>query len=120
MFGETKSRTWFAVLACLTAITLAPAPLSANAGDAYLDITNATGFVLAAVYVAPADTETWGGNKLQNRTLPNGGTFRIPLSQLPSKTVKVKARDNEGDTYTIWSVNAENDLIITLNHIDPD
>ena len=94
--------------------------LSADADEVFT-ITNGTGFVIAALYVSDVDSESWGTDLLNANPLLDGESIRIPLLKLESLHVNIKARDDEGDTYTVIGINAETeDVRITLNDIDPD
>ncbi len=89
--------------------------------DEVFTITNGTGFVITALYVGDVDSESWGNDLLNGNPLLDGESLRIPLLKLESMHVNVRARDDEGDTYTVLSINAETeDVLITLNDIDPD
>jgi hypothetical protein len=87
----------------------------------FLDITNETGFTIAAVYISDADADNWNIDYLEGRTLQNGETLQIPLERLDADQVNVRGRDDEGDTYTVYGINTgSEDVRLTLNDIDPD
>jgi len=108
-------------LAFISLFLIVAAGLWSAEGDSVFEITNATGFVLEAVYIGSADSNVWNDDLLQGNPLLDGETLRIPLLSLEAAIVNVRARDEEGDTYTVWGVNAETeDIEIALTDIDPD
>ena len=107
---ETKTGKFVRVILILLMTAL---PSWSADADEVFTITNGTGFVIAALYVSDVDSESWGTDLLNAN--------RIPLLKLESLHVNIKARDDEGDTYTVIGINAETeDVRITLNDIDPD
>ncbi len=107
---------------CIISIFLiATLPSWSADNDEVFIITNETGFTIAALYISDINSEVWGKNLLDKNPLLEGESLSIPLLKLESLTVRVKARDDEGDTYTVFDINAvSEDISITLNHIDPD
>ena len=96
-------------------------PLSSSETKEFLVISNETGFTLADLYISDMDSDDWGKDLLQKNPLLNGETFIIPLIQLQNVYINVRGRDTEGDTYTVYSIDAESeDVVIALNNIDPD
>ncbi len=102
-------------------ILLFPAAfLWSTEGKTVFKVTNNTGFVLSALYIDDA-SEEWNENILEGTPLLNGESVFIPLVTLNNTVVDIRAKDEEGDTYTIFGVNVENeDVIIFLQNIDPD
>lgn len=87
----------------------------------YLDITNETGFTIAAIYISDAAADNWDMDYLDGSTLQNGETIQIPLEKLDADRVNVRGRDDEGDTYTVYGIDTgSEDVRLTLSDIDPD
>jgi len=106
------------VISLLLAVSL---PLYSSDGDGVLVITNETGFTLKDLYISTVDNEDWGKDLLRGNPLLNGETLTIPLVQLESVIINIRGKDNEGDTYTVYNINAEiENISITLENIDPD
>jgi hypothetical protein len=96
-------------------------PLWSVEKDEILKISNETGFTMSALYISDTNLEDWGNNLLGENPLLSGESLSIPLIKLESLYIDIRGRDNEGDTYTVYNINAEmDDVIITLNNIDPD
>ena len=97
------------------------AVLMTSEARAVFKVTNGTGFVLSALYVGDANSEQWGEDLLDGNPLLDGESVLISLLSLNSTVVNVRGRDNEGDTYTIYGVDAaREDVTIHLTDIDPD
>jgi len=106
------------VISLLLTISL---PLFSIDGDGVVIISNETGFTLKDLYISTADSEDWGKDLLKGNPLLNGETLTIPLVQLESVIINVRGKDDEGDTYTVYNINAEIENVhITLKNIDPD
>jgi hypothetical protein len=89
--------------------------------DRFLELTNNTGFVIAALYISDFDSDDWGDDFLDGRFLSDGETVGIALEELDSPLVNVRGRDDEGDTYTAYMISTESNYIeLTINNIDPD
>lgn len=89
--------------------------------DEYLEITNETGFTIAAIFISDSDEDDWGVNYLDGKFLKNGETLRVSLETLGSTLINVRGRDDEGDTYTVFGIEvSSDDVLLTLNDIDPD
>lgn len=103
-------------------ILLLPAAfLWSTEGKTVFEITNSTGFVLSALYIDDTESEQWDDNILDGNPLLNGESIIIPLVTLNGTIINIRAKDEEGDTYTIYGVNIENeDVTIFLTNIDPD
>ncbi|MCG8454588.1 MAG: hypothetical protein MI717_15555 [Spirochaetales bacterium] len=86
-----------------------------------LTIENNTGFILTALYLRSTEAEEWGENLLDIPALLNGDQALISHESEESPTIHIRARDKEGDTYTLWDVHSdEQSVILTLSDIDPD
>jgi len=106
------------VISLLLTVSL---PLFSSDGDGVFLITNETGFTLKDLYVSTVDSEEWGKDLLKGNPLLNGETLTIPLIQLESAIINIRGKDDEGDTYTVYNINAEIENVrITLENIDPD
>lgn len=104
----------------LTILTFSIISLSADT-DGYLNVTNDTGFTIAAIFVSDSDKDDWGDDYLNGRVLNNGETLKVRLENISSTTVNVRGRDDEGDTYTVYGIYAvSDDVLLTLSDIDPD
>ena len=103
-------------------ILLFPAAfLWSTEGKTVFKVTNNTGFILSALYIDAAKSEEWNENILEGTPLLNGESVFIPLITLKNTVVDIRAKDEEGDTYTIFGVNVEDeDVTIFLQNIDPD
>lgn len=87
----------------------------------YLEVRNETGFVIAALYISSSDSEDWGDNRLSGEPLNNTDEVQISQASLPDSLVDIRARDSEGDTYTLYEVDArDSDVVLKLTDIDPD
>ena len=90
-------------------------------GDLVFKVTNETGFTLASLQVADVAGDDWGRDFLGDNPLLDGEFVLIPLSEIEFEVVNVRARDDEGDTYTVQGVDTgAEDVAITLADIDPD
>ena len=93
---------------------------SADTNEVFV-VINETGFTLSNLYVSNMESEDWGKDLLKGNPLLNGESLTIPLAQLESMYLNVRGRDDEGDTYTVYGIDAEiEDIRINLNNIDPD
>ena len=87
----------------------------------YLEVRNETGFVIAALYISSTNSEDWGENLLDGQSLRNKVEIQVDLTNLPDTLVDIRARDSEGDTYTLYAVDvASSDVVFKLTDIDPD
>jgi len=106
------------VISLLLAVSL---PLFSSDSEGVFIVTNETGFTLKDLYISTVDSEDWGKDLLRGNPLLDGETLTIPLVQLESVIINIRGKDDEGDTYTVYSINAEiEDVSITLENIDPD
>jgi hypothetical protein len=89
--------------------------------DAFFVVTNDTGFILSSLYISPIDSEDWSDDLLGGNPLLAGESIRVPLVELETPIINIRARDDEGDTYTVYSIDAQSeDITISLTDIDPD
>ncbi len=87
----------------------------------YLEVRNETGFVISALYISSTNSEDWGENRLNSEPLNDKAEVQISLVTLPDTLVDIRARDSEGDTYTLYAVDvARTDVTLKLTDIDPD
>jgi hypothetical protein len=106
---------------CVPILLIAAAALWSAEGKTVLEVTNDTGFILSALYIEDIDSERWGEDLLGGNPLLNGESILIPLASLATPIVNIRARDEEGDTYTVYGVEAgSEDITIVLSDIDPD
>jgi hypothetical protein len=59
----------------------------AFAGDADFTLTNATGYAIESVYVAPSRSKSWGDDKLGKSVLGNGRSREIVFSKSGSACI---------------------------------
>jgi len=87
--------------------------------DGYVDITNQTGYTIYYVYVSNENDEYWGDDMLGDDYLYDGDTKRVYLSGHPSSVFDIMVEDEEGDTYSFYSVDVElTDINVTLANLD--
>ncbi|MCD6343809.1 MAG: hypothetical protein J7L76_08480 [Spirochaetaceae bacterium] len=109
------------ILCVISILLVISLPLFSAENSEVFTVTNETGFTLSDLYISNLDSEDWGKDLLKGNPLLNGDSLTIPLAELESVFINVRGRDDEGDTYTVYSINAEiDDVNITLNNIDPD
>ena len=84
-------------------VTTETGPLEENAAGTgsglYLNITNATSYVIGRIYVSPSSATSWGEDKLGSEVLPQGNTIRIPLDEYTEVSFDVMLCDGDGDAY---------------------
>ena len=88
--------------------------------DGFVDITNETGFTIYYVFVSHESDEYWGDDMLGENYLMDGDTYRVYLSGHPTSIFDIMLEDEEGNTYSFYSVDVENEEIIvslSLIHI---
>ena len=108
-------------LPSVSILLLTAAALWSTEGKTAFEVTNKTGFVLSALYIGEINSEQWGDDLLGGNPLLDGESIIIPIVSLKSPIVNIRARDEEGDTYTVYGVDAEkDDVAIVLTDIDPD
>lgn len=89
--------------------------------DAFFVVTNDTGFILSSLHFSPVNSEDWSDDLLNGNPLLPGESLRIPLVEINHTIINIRAKDDEGDTYTIYSIDTNSeDIIISLTDIDPD
>ena len=85
----------------------------------YIDVTNSTGYDIYYLYVSHEDSSGWGEDVLGSEILRSGDSFWVDLDNYPSSIFDVKAEDEDGDTYTIFGIDASiDDLTLTLSDLD--
>ena len=91
-----------------------------KAADYYVDITNRTGFTIYYIYVSPGKSKSWEEDVLGSDVLSNGDTYRVTLRGYSSPVFDIKLVDEDGDSYTFWSVDvSQQDIVATLADLDP-
>ncbi len=105
-------RKFFTVLA-LAAIWTS----SAMAFDGYVEVTNKTGFNIYYLYVSPGKSKSWEEDVLDTDILKNGQTVRVTVNGAKSEIFDIRAKDEDGDTYTLWNVDIA-DRDVTLADLD--
>lgn len=94
-------------------------PLSAQAADYYVDITNRTGYTIYYIYVSPDHSDSWEEDVLGSEVLMNGKTRRINLRGYKSPIFDIKLVDEDGDSYTFWDVDvSKRDITATIADLD--
>jgi len=89
--------------------------------DGYVDITNQTGYTIYYVYVSNENDDYWGDDMLGDDYLYDGDTKRVYLSGHPSSVFDIMVEDEEGDTYSFYSVDVEQtDIVVSLADLDDD
>ena len=87
--------------------------------DGYVDITNETGFTIYYVFVSHESDDYWGDNMLGGDYLNDGDTYRVYLSGHPTSVFDIMMKDEEGDTYSFYDVDIEQeDIIVSLANLD--
>ena len=87
--------------------------------DGYVDITNNTGYTIYYVYVSNENDDYWGDDMLGDDYLYDGDTKRVYLSGHPSSVFDIMVEDEEGDTYSFYGVDVEQqDVVVTLANLD--
>ncbi len=89
--------------------------------DGYVDITNQTGYTIYYVYVSNENDDYWGDDMLGDDYLYDGDTKRVYLSGHQSPVFDIMVEDEEGDTYSFYSVDVEQtDVVVSLANLDED
>ncbi len=87
--------------------------------DGYVDITNETGYTIYYVYVSNENDDSWGNDMLGDDYLYDTDTKRVYLSGHPSSIFDIMVEDEEGDTYSFYAVDVEqDDVIVSLANLD--
>lgn len=87
--------------------------------DGYVEVTNNTGYDIYYLYVSHAKSDSWEEDVLDDDILPNGHTVRVNLRNAKSSIFDIRAKDEDGDTYTIWELDvARHDVVFTLDDMD--
>lgn len=87
--------------------------------DGYINVTNSTGYTIYYLYLSHEDSDTWEEDALGSEVLSDGDSFRVDLNDYPSSIFNVRAQDEDGDTYTVYSIDvATQDLTLTLAQMD--
>ncbi|WVM92471.1 hypothetical protein ULG90_23590 [Halopseudomonas pachastrellae] len=56
---------------------------------------------------------------LDDDILPDGHTVRVNLRGAKSSIFDIRAKDEDGDTYTVWEIDvARDDVVFTLDDMD--
>jgi len=87
--------------------------------DGNIEITNDTGFDIFLLYVSHENADDWGDDVLGDEVLGDGETVTVNLEGYISSIFDILAEDEDGDTYTLWALDAaSDDIVITLDHLD--
>lgn len=87
--------------------------------DGYVEVTNKTGYDIYYLYVSHAKSDSWEEDVLDDDILPNGNTVRVNLRNAKSSIFDIRAKDEDGDTYTIWDLDvSRHDVVFTLDDMD--
>lgn len=85
----------------------------------YIEVTNRTGNDLYYLYVSHEDTSDWEEDVLGDDILSNGDSFKVTLNNYTSSIFDVRAEDEDGETYTVYSIDVElDDLRLTRKNRD--
>ena len=104
-------------LALLTLLVLSCT--SASAFDGYINVTNKTGYTIYFLYISNEKSSTWEEDVLGEDILKNGQTVRVDITNARSPIFDVRAKDEDGDTYTLWKVDiSRRDVTFTLSDMD--
>jgi len=104
-------------LLCLVGLLLLTTGLFAF--DGYVDITNDTGYTIFYVYVSNENDDYWGDDMLGDDYLYDGDTTRVYLSGHKSSIFDIMVEDEEGDTYSFYAIDVEeNDIVVSLANLD--
>lgn len=100
-------------------LMLAMLPLSAQAADFYVEITNRTGYTIFYIYVSPDSSDDWEEDVLGKEVLTDGAARRIDLKGYKSPIFDIRLVDEDGDSYTFWDVDvSKQDITATLSDLD--
>ncbi len=89
--------------------------------DGYVDITNQTGYTIYYVYVSNENDDYWGDDMLGDDYLYDSDTKRVYLSGHKSSVFDIMVEDEEGDTYSFYSVDVEQtDVVVSLANLDEE
>ena len=92
---------------------------AATGFDGYVEVTNNTGYDIYYLYVSHAKSKSWEEDVLDDDILPDGHTVRVNLSGAKSSIFDIRAKDEDGDTYTVWEIDvARDDVVFTLDDMD--
>lgn len=92
---------------------------AANSFDGYIEVENNTGYDVYYLYISHEDSENWEEDVLEDDILEDGDSVRVTVTGYASAVFDVRAKDEDGDTYTIYGIDVEkNDLSLTLSHLD--
>ncbi|SFL83158.1 hypothetical protein [Marinobacter zhejiangensis] len=87
--------------------------------DGYIEVTNNTGYDIYYLYVSNEERGDWEEDVLGDDILEDGETIRVNVRKQPSSVFDIRAEDEDGDTYTVWSLDiAKRDLVLTLDNLD--
>jgi hypothetical protein len=87
--------------------------------DYYVTVTNNTGYTIYYLYVSHADDKNWGQDLLGNDVLLDGNETTVYLCNYSSPTFDIKVEDEDGDTYTFYSIDvSRQDLTVNLSDLD--
>lgn len=105
-------------LALFAVLFLFSGPATADF-DGYVEVTNNTGYDIYYLYVSHAKSKSWEEDVLNDDILPDGHTVRVNLSGAKSSIFDIRAKDEDGDTYTVWEIDvARDDVVFTLDDMD--
>tara|TARA_Y100001968_G_scaffold17252_1_gene13701 strand:- start:1733 stop:2131 length:399 start_codon:yes stop_codon:yes gene_type:complete len=105
-------------LALFAVLFLFSGPATADF-DGYVEVTNNTGYDIYYLYVSHAKSKSWEEDVLDDDILPDGHTVRVNLRGAKSSIFDIRAKDEDGDTYTVWEIDvARDDVVFTLDDMD--
>ena len=91
----------------------------ASAFDGYVEVTNNTGYTIYYLYVSNDKSKTWEEDVLDTDVLKDGQTVRVTVKGQKSEYFDIRAKDEDGDTYTLWNVDiSARDVTFTLADMD--
>ena len=88
-----------------------------------VSIMNDTGYTVLEVYISPADSDSWGQDRLAGgQILPSGEsvTLNLPLAIETMDTYDIRLVDSDGDSYVMWDfpVNPDETIVFTFDNIE--
>ncbi len=92
---------------------------AAVAFDGYVEVTNNTGYDIYFLYVSHGKSKSWEEDVLDEDILYSGQTVRVTVTGAKSGIFDIRAKDEDGDTYTLWNVDiAAEDVTFSLADMD--
>ena len=101
------------------AFTLADLDGSSSSFDGYVEVANTTGYDIHYLYVSNSESDKWEEDVLGKDILYDGQTVRVDITDSESEYFDIRAVDEDGDSYTLWSIDiSARDVNFTLANLD--